>query len=233
MKPLHATAETSFYVREPESVLEDSDRISKILDAKYDKANLDEVVETTKHLTNVEKKTLLDMLRRHEELFDGTLGEWKGKPYHIQLKEGAEPYHARPFSVPKAYELTLRKEIERLCKIGVLKRVNRSEWAAPSFIIPKKDKTVRFINDFRELNKRIKRLPFPIPKIQDLLLKLEGFQYATSLGLNMGYYHIKLDAESARMCTLVFPWGKYKMQALPMGLCNSPDIFQEKMSELR
>jgi hypothetical protein len=29
-------------------------------------------------------------------------------------------------------------------------------------------------------------------KIQDLLLKLEGFQYATSLDLNMGYYYIEL-----------------------------------------
>ena len=27
-------------------------------------------------------------------------------------------------------------------------------------------------------------------------------------------------------------WGKYEYQQLPMGLCNSPDIFQEKMSEL-
>ena len=26
--------------------------------------------------------------------------------------------------------------------------------------------------------------------------------------------------------------GTYEMQALPMGLCNSPDIFQERMSEL-
>ena len=27
-------------------------------------------------------------------------------------------------------------------------------------------------------------------------------------------------------------WGKYEYQKLPMGLCNSPDIFQEKMNEL-
>ena len=64
------------------------------------------------------------------------------------------------------------------------------------------------------------------------MLKLEGFQYGTSLDLNMGYYHIELTPTSRKYCTIVLPWGKYEYQRLPMGLCNSPDIFQEKMSEL-
>ena len=64
------------------------------------------------------------------------------------------------------------------------------------------------------------------------MLKLEGFSYATSLDLNMGYYHIELDLFSKELCTIVLPWGKYEYQRLPMGLCNSPDIFQEKMSQL-
>jgi RNase H-like domain found in reverse transcriptase/Integrase zinc binding domain/Reverse transcriptase (RNA-dependent DNA polymerase) len=48
----------------------------------------------------------------------------------------------------------------------------------------------------------------------------------------MGYYHIELSPNSKRLCTIVLPWGKYEYQRLPMGLCNSPDIFQEKMSTL-
>ena len=48
----------------------------------------------------------------------------------------------------------------------------------------------------------------------------------------MGYYHIELDTISRKLCTIVLPWGKYQYQNLPMGLCNSPDIFQEKMNEL-
>ena len=48
----------------------------------------------------------------------------------------------------------------------------------------------------------------------------------------MGYYHIEISAKSKELCTIVTPWGKYKYQRLPMGLCNSPNIFQEKMSEL-
>ena len=62
------------------------------------------------------------------------------------------------------HETTLKKEENRLIKIGVLKKINNSQWAAPTFIIPKINVTLRFISDFRELNKIIKIKPFPIPK---------------------------------------------------------------------
>ncbi len=78
-------------------------------------------------------------------------------------------------------------EIKRLTDIGVLEWQSLSEWAAPSFIQPKKNNTVRFLLDFRELNKRLVRKPFPIPKISTVLHELEGFTYATALDLNMGY----------------------------------------------
>ena len=48
----------------------------------------------------------------------------------------------------------------------------------------------------------------------------------------MGYYHIHLTPEASRLCTIVMPWGKYEYVRLPMGVCNSPDIFQEHMSDL-
>ena len=48
----------------------------------------------------------------------------------------------------------------------------------------------------------------------------------------MGYYTIRLDPDSQKICTIVLPWGKYSYQRLPMGIAGSPDIFQEKMSDL-
>jgi hypothetical protein len=48
----------------------------------------------------------------------------------------------------------------------------------------------------------------------------------------MGYYHIELNPDARKLCTIVLPWGKYEYLRLPMGLCNSPDIFQEKMTTL-
>jgi hypothetical protein len=66
------------------------------------------------------------------------LGIWNAKPYDIELKPDAKPYHSRPFLVPKIHEATLKIELECLTKAGVLKKVNQSEWAATTFLIPKK-----------------------------------------------------------------------------------------------
>jgi hypothetical protein len=63
---------------------------------------------------------------------------------------------------------------------------------------------------------------------------MEGFTFASALDLNMGYYHIKLDADTQNLCTIVFPWhiGKYKYKRLPKGIKIAPDVFQNFMSKL-
>jgi len=172
------------------------------------------------------------LLLQHERLFDGTLGDWDTTPVSLDIKPGEKPYHGKAYPIPHIYEQTLKKEVERLISIGVLEKCSDSEWASPTFIIPKKNGTVRFITDLRQVNKRIIRKPFPIPQISDVMQKLEGFQYATALDLNMGYYHIRLDPDAQRICTLILPWGKYKYKRLPMGLSGSPDIFQDRMTNL-
>ena len=61
---------------------------------------------------------------------------------------------------------------------------------------------------------------------------MEGFKHATSLDLNLGYYHIKLPPDASKVCTIVLSWSKYEYCKLSIGLCSSSDIFQEKMNEL-
>ena len=155
--------------------MSESDRMSSILDAKYEKANLDEVAKKTPHLSIKKKGKLKKLLSKYEELFDGTIGTWNMDRYKINLKDDARLYHGKAYTIPKTHEKALKNEVNRLVKIGILRKVNHSQWGAPCFAIPKKDGTIRFISDFRELNKRVKRTPFPLPKIQDMLLKMEGF----------------------------------------------------------
>ncbi len=131
---------------EPQRTQDATKRVTWILDAKYQKADLQKIVrDNCKHLSADQQKKLLQLLKKYELLFDGTLGDWKTKPVSFQLKEGVSPYHGRTFPVPKIHKDTIKKEVERLCKLGVLERQPASEWALPSFIIPKKDKTVCFL----------------------------------------------------------------------------------------
>jgi hypothetical protein len=106
------------------------------------------------------------------------------------------------------------------------------EYVATSFSPTRTDLALKLLSDFWEVNKRLIRKPFPIPKISTVLQEIEGFSYATALDLNMGYYTIRLDPDESKICTVIFPWGKYSYKRLPMGIAGFLDIFQEKMSEL-
>ncbi len=118
----------------------------RILDAKYQKADLQSTVrDICKHLSTNQQRKLLQLLKKYELLFDSTLGDWKTKPVSVQLEEGASPYHGWAFPVPKIHKDTIMKEVERLCELGVLERQPTSEWASPSFNIPKIDQTVCFL----------------------------------------------------------------------------------------
>ena len=143
-KVQRAWALSNALAHEPISTELATQRAVKILDANYKKADLQTVTENCEHLNSVEKDKLLELLKKFEQLFDGTLGHWRTKPVSFQLKDGVTPYHGRAFPIPKVHKETIMKEIQRLCDLGVLEWQPSSEWAAPSFIQPKKNKTVRF-----------------------------------------------------------------------------------------
>ena len=48
----------------------------------------------------------------------------------------------------------------------------------------------------------------------------------------MGYYHIRLIKSASNLCTIILLWGKYCHKRIPMGVANSPDIFQHKINDL-
>ena len=71
-----------------------------------------------------------------------------------------------------------------------------------------------------------------MPIINEILLKLDCFQYATFLDLNMVHYHIRPRKNASNLCTIILLWVKYWYKRIPMGDANSPDIFQQKMNDL-
>jgi hypothetical protein len=227
MKPKSAMGLDLTYF-EDDDVEEDGEEIyaTEILDAKYEQADISEIVKTLDHLNEHQQQRLKTVLEKFPQLFDGGLGHYPHEKIHLELEENAVPVHSRAYPVPKAHEEAFKRELEHLCKIGVLRKCAMTEWAAPTFIIPKKDGRVRWVSDFRQLNKVLKRKVYPLPIIQDILAKRSGYTFFTKLDLSMMYYAFELDEESKELTTIVTPYGKFQYCRMAMGLKPSPDFAQ-------
>ena len=99
-------------------------RVIKILDAKYDKADLPAIVrDNCSHLDPSHREKPLSLLLKYEPLFDGTLGDWNRSSALIELKEGAKPYHGRPYPIAQIHKATLMTEINTRWHMGWRNRV--------------------------------------------------------------------------------------------------------------
>jgi hypothetical protein len=77
---------------EPHSTQDTTKHVTRILDAKYKKADLQSIVRNDcKHLSADKQNKLLQLLKKYESLFDGTLGDWKTRLVLFQLKVGVSP----------------------------------------------------------------------------------------------------------------------------------------------
>ena len=107
---------------------------------------------------------------------------------HIKLKPGAIPIKRRYYNLPKAYEYTAK--MQHIVDIRVLKKLpwhDNSNRGSPTFEIPKKTGDIWIIMDFRELNKWVEVHPFSLPRINEMLQKLEKFKSTTVLDLSLGF----------------------------------------------
>ena len=172
------------------------------------------------------------MLEKHLTLFDGILKVYPHHLVHLDIAPNAIPKHLRAYPVAHIHLDVFKIELQRLCNIGVLERCGASQWASPTFIIPKKDGSVCWVSDFRELNKVIQRHIYPLPRIQDILKRRSGYSFFSKLDVSMQYFTFELDADSQKLCVISTPFGLYKYKRLPMGIKQSSDIAQEVMENL-
>ena len=131
-------------MHDPETT--EAQRIQDILDAKYCKADLEQLSQECDQLDKEEQQKLLKLLQKYEQLFDGTVGTWNTEPVDLILKDpNCPPYHAKLYPVPHSQEQKLKDEVNRLCEQGILRKINRTEWACPMITISKPDGSLRLL----------------------------------------------------------------------------------------
>jgi len=75
-------------------------------------------------------------------------------------------------------------------------------------------------------NKYLHSNSCPLPRIEELLDKLSGAKYYTSLDMTGAYHQIKIKPEDIEKTAFRTPYGHFEFVVLPFGLCNAPATFQ-------
>ena len=206
---------------------------TEILSRAYKKVSPSECAYEQDHMSVDERVKFQAILEKHKVLFDGELGLYPHKIFHLNIRKDAVPVHKKPYAVPYKRQENFRQELRNLVREGVLKPCGATKWASPTFIIPKPgSNTVRWVSDFRELNKVLKRPKYPVPRIQDIMLKQRGYSHFTKIDLSMMFYCFEHDESSKKLCTIITPFGKYQYQRLPMGIKTLPDFAQAMIKKI-
>ena len=95
---------------------------------------------------------------------------------------GAKPIWLAPYQIPQCRRVWLKEDLGRMSEDGVIVESN-SSWGAPIVLVKKKDGTTRLCVDFRRLNSLTALNAYPMLPIEELIDKLDGATYLTTLDL--------------------------------------------------
>lgn len=212
------TADTDVYVAE---------RLTKSLLGRPIDLQLIKRVATINHSS----QSQLSPKDEFPSLFTG-LGKLEGE-YTIELRDDAQPYSLlTPRRVAIPLLKSVRQELERMERIGVITKVNQpTEWCSGMVVVPKANSKVRICVDLTRLNESVKRERHPLPAVDQTLAQLSGAKVFTKLDANSGFWQIPLSPESALLTTFITPFGRYHFRRLPFGISSAPEHFQRRMSE--
>ncbi|PFX31971.1 Uncharacterized protein K02A2.6 [Stylophora pistillata] len=182
---------------------------------------------------NQPRPKLEDVVQQYPKLFDGKLGTITGFTAQLKVKENATPQYFKSRPMPYALREKVEKELKRLVKEGVLKKVESSDWATPIVPVLKPDGTVRICGDFKlTINPYLDVPEYPMPTPDELFTKLNGGELFTKLDLSHAYQQVVLDEKSQPYVTINTHLGLYRYTRLPFGVAAAPAIFQQMIDKM-
>ncbi|GBG84623.1 hypothetical protein CBR_g38905 [Chara braunii] len=126
----------------------------------------------------------------------------------------------------------LRRQLKELVEKGWI-RPSVSPYGSPVLFVPKKKEgTLRMCIDYSGLNAITVKNREPLPRIDDLLDRVQGYRYFSKIDLKSGYHQIAIRPEDQHKTAFETKYGLYEFVVMPFGLCNAPGTFQHAMNRI-
>lgn len=177
-----------------------------------------------------EKPQILKLLESFESVVNG-IGCCRDVEMSIKTNPMIPPISQKSFRINPVLSAEMRQAVEDLVEKGLVRK-SMSPWASPSFFVEKKDGSRRLVIDYRRLNEATIGDEYRPPRIDDIVHRMRGAKFFSSLDLVSGFYQIPIREED--MCKTAFctPFGLYEFSRMPFGLRNAPATFQRVMDNV-
>ncbi|KAK0139061.1 hypothetical protein N1851_024415 [Merluccius polli] len=129
-------------------------------------------------------------------------------------------------NVPLSIMDSLKETLKDLQKRKVITPVNEpTDWVNSLVATKKRNGALRVCLDPCDLNRAVKRQHYSIPTPEDVRSRLAGKSIFSILDEKDGYWQIKLDEPSSKLCTFNTPWGRFRFLRLPFGIKSASESF--------
>ena len=125
---------------------------------------------------------------------------------HLDLTDKT-PFFIRPSTVKEDMKSKIDKEMDRLVKLGILKK-GLSGYSSPAMAISRKNSDIpRVVGDFKYLNKRLVKLNMTFSLVRECIQAICASQREVMLVIDLrDAYHILRLAPSSQQYTGITPY---------------------------
>jgi hypothetical protein len=118
-------------------------------------------------------------------------------------------------------------ELRKLLEAGFIKEVFHPTWLANPVLVKNKNGKWRMCVDYTSLNKACPKVPFPLPRIDQIVDSTAGCELLCFLDAYFGYHQIKMKESDQLATSFIMPFGMYCYVTMPFGLRNAGATFQQ------
>jgi hypothetical protein len=180
---------------------------------------------------------LVDFLRANADIFAWSPSDMPGIPREVAENSLDILPHSRAVKQRlRRFDEERRRaigvELRKLLEAGFIKEVFHATWLANPVLVKKKNGKWRICIDYTSLNKACPKVPFPLPRVDQIVDSTAGCELLCFLDAYSGYHQIKMKESDQLANSFITPFGMYCNVTMPFGLRNADATYQRCMQHV-